>query len=165
MHLDCFAGCGRHTKSLHRLGLPCLAFDHLTDRVLGGLTNVHVQACILGWIRDGLVASVRLGTPCTRWCIALNRFPKCRLRRTDEIFGLSTLNDKQREQMLIGNRTATFSIKVINDCTRLSLPVALENPCRSLFFEVPDFKKLACHRAYTRHQFNMCLRRVMAKGH
>ena len=66
LHLELFAGCGRHTKSLHRLGLLCLAFDYLTDLVLGDLTNPHVQAYILGWVHDGLIAPVWLGTPCTR---------------------------------------------------------------------------------------------------
>ena len=156
MHLELFAGCGRHTKSLHRLGLPCLSFDYLTDPVLGDLLKPHVQACILGWIRDGLFATVWLGTPSTSWCIALNRFPKCRLRSADEIFGLSTLNDRQQQRVLIGNRTARFSIKVINTCMQLCLPVALENPCRSLLFALPGLRTNSRHKAYTRHQFTMC---------
>ena len=47
VHLELFAGCGVHTKALHKLGLPALAFDILVDPILGNLLNKHVQDCIL----------------------------------------------------------------------------------------------------------------------
>ena len=156
VHLELFAGCGRHSRKLHMLGLPCLAFDYLTDPVLGDLTNCHVQACIMSWIQQGLIASVWLGTPCTTWCIALNRFPKCRLRSSEELFGLGSLNEKQRAKVLLGNRTAKFTVRVLNVCVGLGVPAALENPDRSLLFEVPGLVRLQRHRSHTLHKVTMC---------
>mgnify|MGYP003333905585 CR=1 FL=1 len=156
LHLELFAGCGRHTRALRRLGMPCLAFDFRTDPILGDLCNRHVQDCICSWIRQGLIASIWLGTPCTTWCVALNRFPKCRLRSREELFGLASLNEAQRKRVMTGNATAKFSVKIIHMCVAQCIPVALENPTRSLLFEHPAIVRLRKHRAHVEHRFTMC---------
>ena len=156
MHLELFSGCAQHTKALHQLGQPALSFDYLSDQVVGDLLNPHVQSCILRWLHEGLIASVWLGTPCTSWCIAVNHFPRCRLRDPEHIFGLPVLTAVQRERVRIGNATAGFSLEVLRVAPSRRVASAPENPSRSLLFKVPSIVRLASLHFCTHHKFEMC---------
>ena len=68
--LELFSGSGRLTSAFNMKGLRvCPPFD-VKDGKWFDLCNVNIQQLILGWIRQGRIWYLHLGTPCTNFSIA-----------------------------------------------------------------------------------------------
>ena len=120
----------------------------LSDHPAEDFCNQELVDLLIGWIRSGIVLGVWLATPCTTWSIA-HTTPIVRTMK--HLFGVPGLDPKHLRAVQAGNRTMLATVRVIESCIHMKVPVALENPQSSKLFKVPRLQKLFQHVSH--HSF------------
>ena len=147
LFLDLFSGAnspmGREVKAR---GGAVIAFDWLIDARFD-LSRADVQEALWGWIRQGLVWGVWLGTECTTWSVAsYSKGPGWfnSYRSRGNLWGeLAALSPRAREKVLQGNADARFTIQTLQKISNQPLAVGgMENPSDSVIWKLPEFQAL-----------------------
>ena len=133
-------------REVGKRGGAYIAFDILIDQRFD-LTNPEVEAVLWGWIAQGFVWAVWLGTDCTTWSTAsyskgpgwLNSY-----RRKVNLWGEpALLSAKAQEKLSQGNKHAWFSLRILDHVARQpSVAAGMENPAGSAIWILPELLDL-----------------------
>jgi hypothetical protein len=164
--LDIFSGVGGLAAALRQRGFLVLDWDILHGPAWD-LLKPSNQKLIRGWIAEGVVWGVHLGTPCQSFTRARDRGPikqpgqkgwPSRLRSDAYVWGLPELvNPPDILAVEVGNRLARFSISVLNTCRVHAIPCTVENPAGSRLWLLPGFKLLARHARWREIITHYCM--------
>ncbi len=144
--LELFSGVGHCASCARQAGHLAVALDILQGYDLCDEGSLQV---LREWILAGRVQAVALGTPCETWTMARRGrrrvgrrgFPPP-LRNASCLWGLPGLTPKEQEKVRTGNCTLQATIRIIEWCVEADTPVAVENPLRSFFWQVPELLRL-----------------------
>jgi hypothetical protein len=140
--LEIFAGKSSWSRSMRRRGIGAIALD----TVISNAHDVHRKffwQIISGWIKNGSVSFVWMGTPCASWSRARHDLDGGGPRSARFILGKPGLSDADNYRVKIGNKTMNFSCRVIELCQTLEVPCALENPFTSFIWHAPRLVRAA----------------------
>ena len=111
------------------------------------------QQLVRGWIAEGLVSAVHLGTPCGTLTRARDRGPvkapgqrgwPSGLRSDKHAWGLpEVVNPADLVAISLGNTLAMFSASVLEVCLIYQFPCTIENPHGSRLWPLPPIVKLS----------------------
>jgi hypothetical protein len=147
LFVDLFSGkCSPVGRGVGKRGGAYIAFDVLVDERFD-LNNPEVEQVLRGWIQQGLVWGVWLGTDCTTWSRAsYSKGPGWfnSYRSRQNLWGeLAQLSPKAKRKVLEGNAHALFSIRILQHVANQPLAVAgLENPAGSVIWLLPELLAL-----------------------
>ncbi|CAK0800243.1 unnamed protein product [Prorocentrum cordatum] len=144
--LEVFSGSGNLSRAWRRrqqaLGFAVFEWDlRWGDEY--DLTRRRVQRSVRGWVNNGLVAAVWMGTPCHSWSRARGIRPGPPPLRSDvHVMGLPDLAPRSAEKVRVGNALMKFSASLFALRQAVRVPVATENPHLSRIWLTPQFKGL-----------------------
>jgi hypothetical protein len=133
---DICSGVGGVAAELLRAGLPCKEFD-IRHGTCGDITRPSVLRRLCQDAASGRLQGACFAPPCGTFSAAL--FWTGRLRSRDELWGLSTLGEKQRIKTSQANKVIHSVITIIKALNRHHIPWIIENPWQSLLWWVPFF--------------------------
>ena len=139
--LELFAGSGRLSGAVQRLGVDTGPVMDLLHGPEFDLLLLPIQSLVLQWLEAGRIACVWLGTPCSIWSQA---------RRNVRNVAAAEAKDA------VGVACAVFSASVMQACLRLGIPFILENPQRSRLFEFPPVRDIVEDPRVSSVTFDAC---------
>ena len=164
--LDIFSGEGGLAAALRRKGFLVLDWDILHGPAWDLLQPAN-QKLVRGWVAEGVIWGVHLGTPCQSFTRARDWGPikqpgqkgwPSRLRSDAHPWGLPELvNPHDIIAVQVGNRFANFSISVLNTCRVHGIPCSVENPAGSRLWLLLAFKIMARHAQWREVVTHYCM--------
>ena len=151
--LDLFSGLGGIARALKNKGLGCVSIDTCVDPRFD-VCGPAISNLIKGWIKSRCVRGIWIATPCPSWSharhgpIGSSWGP---LRDSHHLFGFSGLSFNDRRKIHLGNATMRFSCEIIKLAVAVGVPCFIENPARSMIWQVPTLKSLCamgCSRSF-----------------
>ncbi|CAK0826564.1 unnamed protein product [Prorocentrum cordatum] len=144
--LEVFSGSGNFSRAWRRrqraLGYAIFEWDIRWGEEYD-LTRQRTQRLVRGWVNNGLIAAVWLGTPCHSWSRARDIRPGPPPLRSDlHVMGLPDLAPRDAEKVRIGNAHMKFSASLFSLCQAVRVPVAIENPHMSRIWLTSQFRRL-----------------------
>ncbi|CAK0874821.1 unnamed protein product, partial [Prorocentrum cordatum] len=138
-----FSGSGNFSRAWRRrqraLGYAIFEWDIRWGEEYD-LTRQRAQRLVRGWVNNGLIAAVWLGTPCHSWSRARDIRPGPPPLRSDlHVMGLPDLAPRDAEKVRIGNALMKFSASLFSLCQAVRVPVAIENPHMSRIWLTSQF--------------------------
>ena len=153
MILEIFSGSGRWSSALRRRARRhgCGVFEwDLRWHPGNDLTQRRCQQLIRGWINNGLISAIWLGTPCSSWSRARDRPGGPRQLRSDTcIMGFNDLTGADLNKVKVGNTLMQFTASILQLCRALNIPAAVENPHTSRLWLAPPMRRLGPHMTET----------------
>ena len=153
LFLELFCGSKNLTQGmLVHARVPSFGVD-----ILDGydLCEQSVQAAVSSAIAAGWIISVWMGLPCNSWSRARRGrswkerskgrrrggYPAA-LRDLTHLWGLprDSLSPGDRRTLQMHNTLVTFALEIIDQCTQLQVPVAVENPSGSMLWLLPELQ-------------------------
>ena len=140
--LEIFAGTGRLSIALKKVGITCFPIDTCIFPSHNVLLQ-DVEYSIQNFIRSGKVKFVWLGMPCTTFSRArkYDGVGPGPLRTDGFIWGLPSLCSRDQHKLRQGNELFLFSLRILKLCDRLHIPFIIENPFGSMAWEVPSMRR------------------------
>ena len=129
---EIFAGCGELTKQFSAEGWETappidILFDESWD-----VFNAEFLGMLLGILYERRVKLLHLGTPCSSFSMAFNRFKKWAIRSAKFPGGLPGLNAKQQHMVEIGNLLVHVGISLLKAQEAMGMLWTWEQPATSL---------------------------------
>ena len=141
--VDGFSGSGAISAACLRQGCPARGFDSAR-----GADEDLCRRCVRKRIQSQVlrreVVAASLAPPCGSWGVAAERGGQ-KIRSKSQPWGLPLrdLTTRQRERLLLGNRTFRAALWLLRMFCRASLPVMIEHPVNSRIWHTPDLISLA----------------------
>ena len=164
--LEVFSGSGRLSAAMKRRGFLVLRWDILNGDAWDLLSRKN-QQLIRGWVAEGVVAAIHIGTPCQSLTRARDRGPiktvgqagwPSRLRSDEFPWGLPQLvNPPDLMAVRVGNQLARFSASLLEHSRFHQVPATVENPSSSRLWILPPFRKLARATGWCQIQTHFCM--------
>ena len=147
--LEIFAGTGGVTAAMKQLGVPCLPpIDIVAEGEVSSARDVQDEefwAFIKELVRRGSVRFLHLGTPCSTFSMAravkMKNGPRP-LRSLEHPLGLPTLGSAEKQQALLGNTLLDKSVEAALAVMAEGGDFSLENPEKSLLWNMPSIQFL-----------------------
>ena len=102
------------------------------------VTRIACAQELVGWIRRKIVHGVMVAFPCTTWSRA--RWPA--LRTSEYLLGKPHLNESERAQVELGNKTFGFTCRIVKAAISSLTPCLCENPVASMAWSALPMKDL-----------------------
>ena len=164
--LEVFSGSGHLSSAMKRRGFLVLRWDILNGESWDLLLRKN-QQLIRGWLAEGVVAAIHIGTPCQSLTRARDRGPikavgqtgwPSRLRSDEFPWGLPQLvNPPDLIAVRVGNQLARFSASLLEHARFYRVPCTVENPAGSRLWILPPFLKLARTPEWRQIQTHFCM--------
>ena len=147
--LEIFAGAGGVAAAVKQLGVPCLPpIDIVAEGEVSSARDVQDEefwTFIKELIRRGSVRFLHLGTPCSTFSMAravkMKNGPRP-LRSLEHPLGLPTLGAAEKQQALLGNTLLDKSVEAALAVLAEGGDFSLENPEKSLLWNMPPIQFL-----------------------
>ena len=129
---EIFAGCAELTKQFAASGWETgPPVDFLWDPSWD-VFHPEFLALLLGILFERRVRILHLGTPCSSFSMAFNRFPSHAIRDAAHPEGFPNLGEKQREMVETGNMLVYVGIALLKAQQKLGMIWTWEQPASSL---------------------------------
>lgn len=132
--IELFSGKGGISAGIRSGG-----FGVVSVEILNGIhaCAAPVVKFLLGWISNGVVAGMWLGTLCSSWSRALRDINGLGPRTAQHIWGVPGLGPAELERLRLGNATMRVFAWLIRASACIGLPTVLENPSASYLRQAP----------------------------
>ena len=137
--LDLFSGRGRLASKLRSLGVPVVSVDVSIDGRLD-LCDPKVADVVKGWIRSRCIRGIWLGTPCKYWSNLA-------------VPGVCSVDRAKNREC---NAAVIFVTELISLAHRFQVPCYLENPSRSMIWQVPSIAQLCNFESSRQFTLDVC---------
>ena len=141
LFLEIFAGSGKLTSTVERLGGSALEPIEISNGPAFDLRRRQTQQTVLKWIKSGAISFVHLGTPATIWSRARHGVKSTHRNLAKEANGIEL---------------ALFSCEVITTCARAGIHWAIENPGSSKLFHFEPLIRATRSGSCYEVCFDMC---------